>query len=63
MAKKAQQSKPEDLNLDKAKELLIEEGKKKGSLTYAEIAAKLAPFTLDSDQMDEFFGVAHSINN
>ncbi|KGL40210.1 RNA polymerase sigma factor RpoD [Listeria newyorkensis] len=54
MAKKPQETKPEDLNLDKAKELLIEDGKKKGSLTYAEIAAKLAPFTLDSDQMDEF---------
>ncbi|EUJ26081.1 RNA polymerase sigma factor RpoD [Listeria cornellensis FSL F6-0969] len=52
--KKPQETKPEDLNLDKAKELLIEDGKKKGSLTYAEIAAKLAPFTLDSDQMDEF---------
>ncbi|EUJ24995.1 RNA polymerase sigma factor RpoD [Listeria grandensis] len=54
MAKKPQESKPEDLNLDKAKELLIVDGKKKGSLTYAEIAAKLAPFTLDSDQMDDF---------
>jgi len=34
---------------------LIEQGKKKSSLTYKEIMEKLSPFDQDPEQMDEFF--------
>lgn len=55
MSDKTQNTKPvAELNVEQVKEALIEEGKKKGILTYAKIAARLAPFTLDSDQMDEY---------
>ncbi|MBC1607211.1 RNA polymerase sigma factor RpoD [Listeria welshimeri] len=55
MSDKTQNKKPvAELNVEQVKEALIEEGKKKGILTYAKIAARLAPFTLDSDQMDEY---------
>ncbi|MBC1920638.1 RNA polymerase sigma factor RpoD [Listeria grayi] len=43
-----------ELSIEQVKELLIETGKKSGTLTYDKVAAQLAPFTLDSDQMDEF---------
>ncbi|HBM3935830.1 TPA: RNA polymerase sigma factor RpoD [Listeria innocua] len=55
MSDKTQNTKPvAELNVEQVKEALIEEGKKKGILTYAKIAARLAPFILDSDQMDEY---------
>lgn len=55
MSDNTQNTKPvAELNVEQVKEALIEEGKKKGILTYAKIAARLAPFTLDSDQMDEY---------
>ncbi|GEL07259.1 RNA polymerase sigma factor RpoD [Salisediminibacterium halotolerans] len=41
--------------LDQVKEQLLESGKKRGSLTYAEITEKLGAFDQDSEQMDEFF--------
>ncbi len=44
-----------ELSLDQVKEQLVEIGKKRGVLTYAEITEKLAAFDQDSDQMDEFF--------
>ncbi|GGF83016.1 RNA polymerase sigma factor RpoD [Paenibacillus aceti] len=44
-----------DLTLDQVKERLIEQGKKKSSLTYKEIMEKLSPFEQDPEQMDEFF--------
>ncbi|AZS14472.1 RNA polymerase sigma factor RpoD [Paenibacillus lutimineralis] len=44
-----------DLTLDQVKERLIEQGKKKSSLTYKEIMEKLSPFDQDPEQMDEFF--------
>lgn len=44
-----------DLNMDQVKEQLVELGKKRGELTYGEIAEKLAPFEQDPDQMDEFY--------
>ncbi len=43
------------LTLQDAQAALIELGKKRGSLTYAEIVARLAKFDLDPDQLDEFF--------
>lgn len=44
-----------ELTLDQVKEQLIEQGKKRSSLTYKEIMEKLSPFDQDPDQMDEFF--------
>ncbi|TWI57761.1 RNA polymerase sigma factor RpoD [Halalkalibacter nanhaiisediminis] len=44
-----------ELSIDQVKEQLVEIGKKRGVLTYAEITEKLAAFDQDSDQMDEFF--------
>lgn len=41
--------------LQEAKAILIELGKKRGSLTYAEIVNRLADFDQDPDQLDEFF--------
>jgi RNA polymerase primary sigma factor len=44
-----------ELTIDQVKEQLVELGKKRGVLTYSEIADRLAPFDQNSDQMDEFF--------
>ncbi|AWB45397.1 RNA polymerase sigma factor RpoD [Paenibacillus sp. CAA11] len=44
-----------EMTLDQAKEQLIENGKKRSSLTYKEIMEKLSPFDQDPEQMDEFF--------
>ncbi|MDQ0254371.1 RNA polymerase primary sigma factor [Evansella vedderi] len=44
-----------DLSIDQVKEQLVELGKKRGELSYAEITERLAIFDQDSDQMDEFF--------
>ncbi|HEX7063953.1 MAG TPA: RNA polymerase sigma factor RpoD [Bacillales bacterium] len=44
-----------ELTIDQVKEQLLEVGKKRGALTYREIADRLAPFDQDSEQMDEFF--------
>lgn len=43
------------LTLQEAKAVLIELGKQRGTLTYAEIAKRLSTFDLDPDQLDEFF--------
>ncbi|PRO65117.1 RNA polymerase sigma factor RpoD [Alkalicoccus urumqiensis] len=44
-----------DLTIDQVKDQLLESGKKRGSLTYAEITERLGAFDQDSEQMDEFF--------
>ncbi|ALS27313.1 RNA polymerase sigma factor RpoD [Paenibacillus sp. 32O-W] len=41
--------------LDLVKEQLIEQGKKRASLSYKEIMEKLSPFDQDPEQIDEFF--------
>src|SRR5690606_22375176 len=41
--------------LDLAKDQLIDQGKKRSSLTYKEIMEKLSPFDQDPEQIDEFF--------
>ncbi|CAM3117463.1 RNA polymerase sigma factor RpoD [Paenibacillus lupini] len=41
--------------LDLVKDQLIEQGKKRASLTYKEIMEKLSPFDQDPEQIDEFF--------
>lgn len=55
MAEKSTRSKETELTLDKAKELIIETGKKRGELTYNYVADKLASFEVDSGQIDEFY--------
>ncbi len=51
----AEKSTHSDLTLEQAKEQLVELGKKRGVLTYEEIAERLSAFDLDSDQMDEYY--------
>lgn len=46
-----------ELTLEQAKDQLLEQGKKQGTLTYEGIASNLAHYDLDSDQMDEFYEV------
>lgn len=55
--KKLSQSKGNDetLTLEKAKEQLVEMGKKRGTLVYEEIADKLSSFEIEPDEMDEFY--------
>lgn len=45
----------QELTIDQVKEQLVEVGKKRGMLSYREIAEKLAPFDQDSEQIDEFY--------
>ncbi|MEF2247241.1 MULTISPECIES: RNA polymerase sigma factor RpoD [unclassified Paenibacillus] len=44
-----------ELKLDRVKDQLIEQGKKRSTLTYKEIMEKLSPFDQDPEQIDEFF--------
>ncbi|ANB58822.1 RNA polymerase sigma factor rpoD [Anoxybacillus sp. B7M1] len=57
MAEKSARSKQvdSDVTLEQVKEQLLELGKKRGVLTYEEIAERLSGFDLDSDQMDEYY--------
>lgn len=55
--KSSEQQVDHEVSLDQVKDRLIELGKKRGALSYGEIAEKLAPFDQDSDQMDEFYEV------
>ncbi|EZP76183.1 RNA polymerase sigma factor RpoD [Parageobacillus genomosp. 1] len=57
MAEKPARSKQADADatLEQVKEQLAELGKKRGILTYEEIAERLSGFDLDSDQMDEYY--------
>ncbi len=52
MSDKPQEKSPE--TIEQVKEALIEEGKKTGIMTYTRVAARLAPFTVESEQMDDF---------
>ncbi len=45
----------EELTLDQVKEQLLEIGKKRGVITYEEIAEKMSGFEIESDQMDEYY--------
>lgn len=44
-----------ELTLEQVKEQLVEQGKKRSSLTYKDIMERLSPFDQDPEQMDEFF--------
>lgn len=44
-----------DLTIEQVKDQLVDLGKKRGILTYAQIMEKLSPFEQDSEQMDEFY--------
>ncbi|HZG60550.1 MAG TPA: RNA polymerase sigma factor RpoD [Anoxybacillus sp.] len=57
MAEKSARSKQtdSDLTLEQVKEQLVELGKKRGVLTYEEIAERMSNFDLDPDQVDEYY--------
>jgi RNA polymerase primary sigma factor len=55
MTKKAESKPDMELTLDQVKDQLVEQGKKRGVLTYKEIMERLSTFDQDSDQIDEFF--------
>lgn len=57
MADKSARSKDTEteVTLDQVKALLIEHGKKRGVITYEEIADRLNGFEIDSDQLEEFY--------
>ncbi|MFC5703643.1 RNA polymerase sigma factor RpoD [Cohnella faecalis] len=44
-----------ELTLEQVKAQLLDQGKKKASLTYKDIMEKLSPFDQDPEQIDEFF--------
>lgn len=54
MAGKASKT-DQELTVDQVKEQLFELGKKRGVLSYQDIANRLAPFDQDPEQMDEFY--------
>ncbi|HLS59594.1 MAG TPA: RNA polymerase sigma factor RpoD [Virgibacillus sp.] len=45
----------QNLTFEKAKEQLVEEGKKTGVIAFEEVAERLSGFEIESEQMDEFF--------
>jgi RNA polymerase primary sigma factor len=57
MAEKSARSKEveSEVTVDQVKDQLMELGKKRGVLTYEDIAEKMANFELESDAMDEFY--------
>ncbi|TYR82378.1 RNA polymerase sigma factor RpoD [Priestia megaterium] len=57
MAEKSVHSKQldTDLTIEQVKDQLTEIGKKRGVLTYEEIAERMANFEIESDQMDEYY--------
>lgn len=44
-----------EVTIDQVKEQLTEVGKKRGVLTYEEIAERMSNFEIESDQMDEYY--------
>ncbi|MFT9848670.1 RNA polymerase sigma factor RpoD [Aneurinibacillus sp. REN35] len=55
MTKKTESKPDMELTLDQVKDQLVEQGKKRGVLTYKEIMERLSTFDQDSDQIDEYF--------
>lgn len=57
MAEKSAHSKDmeAELTIEQVKEQLTEVGKKRGVLTYEEIAERMSSFEIESDQMDEYY--------
>ncbi|WP_078545594.1 RNA polymerase sigma factor RpoD [Litchfieldia alkalitelluris] len=57
MAEKSARSKEveTELTIDQVKDQLTELGKKRGVLTYEEIAEKMSGFEVESDQLDEYY--------
>lgn len=57
MAEKSARSKEVEIELtiEQVKERLTQLGKKRGFLTYGEVAGRLSGFEIESDQMDEYF--------
>src|SRR5690625_2286164 len=44
-----------EMTLEQTKEQLIAKGKKEGSISFEEIADRLSNFSVESDEMDEFY--------
>ncbi len=44
-----------EVSLDQVKDQIVELGKKRGVLSYEEIAERMSNFDVDSDQMDEYY--------
>lgn len=44
-----------ELTLEQVKDQLLEQGKKRSTLTYKDIMERLSPFDQDAEQIDEFF--------
>ncbi|TCS83714.1 RNA polymerase sigma factor RpoD [Tepidibacillus fermentans] len=55
MAKEKNKNIEPELTLEQMKEQIIEQAKKRGSISYKQIMDKLAIYDQDSDQIDEFF--------
>lgn len=55
MADKQTHETETELTLDQVKDQLTETGKKRGVLTYEEIAERMSSFEIESDQMDEYY--------
>ncbi len=57
MAEKSARSKEveTEITIDQVKDQLTELGKKRGVLTYEEIAEKMSGFEIESDQLDEYY--------
>lgn len=55
MAEKSTRSKEAEVTLERAKEQIVEIGKKRGKLSYEYVADKLSPFEVESEQVDEFY--------
>ncbi|MCY9136829.1 RNA polymerase sigma factor RpoD, partial [Bacillus atrophaeus] len=55
MADKQTHETETELTIDQVKDQLTEAGKKRGVLTYEEIAERMSSFEIESDQMDEYY--------
>jgi len=55
MAKEKNKNIEPEVTLEQVKEQILEQGKKRGSISYKEIMDKLSVFDQDSDQIDEYF--------
>ncbi|WP_339063705.1 RNA polymerase sigma factor RpoD [Tepidibacillus marianensis] len=55
MAKEKNKNIEPEVTLEQVKEQILEQGKKRGSISYKEIMDKLSVYDQDSDQIDEYF--------
>src|SRR5699024_724868 len=55
MSEKPSEELENEMTLEQTKEQLITKGKKDGSLTFEEIADRLSNFSVETEEMDEFY--------